>query len=333
VLPSPSQNWPVPIVLVTGFLGSGKTTLVNQILVASDWKNTLFLVNEFGERGIDDRLLPSQSGVHLLSNGCLCCAHADNCVPALRRVLADATERCLLIDRVVIETSGVAFPSETLHELVSDVRLMGVCYVSSVLTVVDASQFFSQIDRYPEVIDQIAAADTVFLTKTDLPSAPVDKLEAAVRQLNPICSIISSRLTFNLGLEHFGSRPNSMIGRPVGNARVGTPVSIHSRNLETFDLCVPLEVSVNCIAEFADALLFLKGEGILRAKGFLKMQEYPQWALVNIVKRTLYPIQFVDMCLTMSDSRLVFITEGVGRDLVHDFLKLALCEKRGAAGV
>lgn len=315
----------VPILMVTGFLGSGKTTFLNALVEVSGWRDTVFVVNEFGRTGVDQRLLPEQSGVHLLSEGCICCAHGQDLARTLRDALATARTMGRRTERIVIETSGVALPNSIVEALAGDPTLDGHCHLAAVLTVLDASQYFDQLGRYSEVVDQIAAADLVFVSKTDLPGAPESRMRASVAEINPLCAVLAGPRLTRESVERIETTMRDGHALPRGKS---TGRAFHRRDLDTFDLEIPYDVPIEALSEFTDAVTYLLGDRILRAKGFVKLREHVRWATVNIVKKTLYPPTFTDLPLEEADARIVFITEGVSRELIAEFLAIALRTSR-----
>ena len=182
----------IPVNVVTGFLGSGKTTLLRRLLASPRLASTAVLVNEFGEVGLDHHLLESVTGsMVLLDNGCVCCAVRDDLRSALldlhgRRERGDAPR----YDRVVIESSGLADPAPVLHTLTADPVLRHHYRPGGVVTVVDAVHGSDQLDRYPESVKQVALADRMLLTKTDLADpAAASLLEHRLHSMNPAAPV------------------------------------------------------------------------------------------------------------------------------------------------
>ena len=130
----------IPVTLVTGFLGSGKTTLINAALSSPDLAKTVVVVNEFGEVGLDHQLFASSSdSVVVLENGCLCCTVRSDLVGTLNSLYhARQAGEIPTFDKVVIETSGLAEPGAVLQAFLSEPTLEGLYRVAGVLTLVDA---------------------------------------------------------------------------------------------------------------------------------------------------------------------------------------------------
>jgi G3E family GTPase len=180
----PSER--IPVSIVTGFLGSGKTTLIAALLRQPGMAGTAVVVNEFGEAGIDDAVFADAIGadnVRLLANGCLCCTAGDDLVKtvwALTRREADRPRR------IVVETTGLADPVPLLHRLMADPRLRLSTRLDAIIATVDAVNGPRNLDDQNVARRQAAVADRRLVTKADLaePGA-VLALEERLRALNP----------------------------------------------------------------------------------------------------------------------------------------------------
>lgn len=183
----------IPVAIITGFLGSGKTTLIAHLLKQNDMSGALVIVNEFGEVGIDHDLLEASSDdTILLANGCLCCTIRGNLVDTLADVVAQREQgRLRDFDRVIVETSGVADPSLLLAFLFSDQKTMARYRVEAVVTTCDALATSDFLQGRREALNQIRVADRTILTKTDLATdAQIAASELMLAELNPAAPII-----------------------------------------------------------------------------------------------------------------------------------------------
>src|SRR5215470_12663848 len=160
----------VPVTVVTGFLGAGKTTLVRYFLSLPEGAGTAVIVNEFGEAGIDDALLRSSSdNIALLGNGCLCCTVRSDLHVTLHRLVADRKRGVVpYFGRVVIETSGLADPSPILTTFATDRALGGEFHVEAVIAVIAAQNGVATIENFVEARRQIILADQIVISKTDI---------------------------------------------------------------------------------------------------------------------------------------------------------------------
>ncbi len=181
-----------PVTLLTGFLGAGKTALLARLLRRPDLRDTAVLINEFGEVGLDHLLVePVQGEVALLRGGCVCCGIRGDLKAALID-LHDRRRRGLVpaFRRVVIETTGLADPGPAIATLVADPVLRHAFAVGSIVTVVDAVNGARTLDAHAEAVRQVACADRLILSKTDLaePEA-IASLRAQLAALNPVAPV------------------------------------------------------------------------------------------------------------------------------------------------
>src|SRR3984957_4782726 len=185
----------IPVTLVTGFLGSGKTTLINSALRSAELAKTVVVVNEFGEVGLDHQLFASSSdSVVVLENGCLCCTVRSDLVGTLNG-LYHARQRGDIpaFDNVVIETSGLAEPGPVLQAFLSEPTLDGLYSVASVLTLVDAVNWAGTSEAHDESVRQVALADQIRITKLDMVTGDRQnastRIRLELRRINPSAGI------------------------------------------------------------------------------------------------------------------------------------------------
>ena len=182
----------IPMTVLTGFLGSGKTTLLKRLLADPAMAGTAVIINEFGEVGIDDALVEKAGDdTVLLPSGCVCCAVRGDLVEALEKLHRRMLEgEVPPFRRVVLETSGLADPTPIVHTLMTEERVYRTYQLDAVVTTVDGQFGLTQIDEQFEPAKQIAVADRIVVTKSDV-AAPdaVQRLEARVRALNPAAPI------------------------------------------------------------------------------------------------------------------------------------------------
>src|ERR1700735_255310 len=175
----------IPVAIVTGFLGSGKTTLISRILRDPAFARAAVIVNEFGEIGLDHELIASSDEALIaLTTGCLCCAVRSDLVATLLDLQHRRKAGEITYERVLIETSGLADPAPILHALMTDHDIAQHHAIDGIVTVVDALHGETTLDRHPEARRQVALADCLLLSRTDIVE-PTAALRERLLALNP----------------------------------------------------------------------------------------------------------------------------------------------------
>ena len=188
---------PIPFTVLTGFLGAGKTTLLNRLLADPALSDALILINEFGEIGLDHLFVEKVEGdMLLMSSGCLCCTIRGDLIATLEDALRNRDNgRIKPFSRVIVETTGLADPAPVLHTIMHHPYLMLRFRLQGVVTVVDAINGAATLDAQEEAVKQVAVADRIVLTKTDLAHTreqkeDVETLRARLQALAPAARII-----------------------------------------------------------------------------------------------------------------------------------------------
>ncbi len=278
----------IPVNLVTGFLGSGKTTLIARLLQQPGFAGTLVIVNEFGEVGIDHDLLEASSDdTILLANGCLCCTIRGNLVDTLLDVLEQRAEgRLRAFERVVVETSGVADPAPILGFVFGEPRIAARYRLGAVITTCDALAGAVPLDRHPEATSQIALADQLLITKAELaPQAAVEALTARLRGVNATAGIRRSLYGDGLDPALFAASASPRDGaacrrEPHGHDHV---TDDHTRRFTTMMLEARRALSIAELDDLADAIRRCAGPEMLRLKGLLALADSEGFGVVQVV--------------------------------------------------
>ena len=198
----------VPVTIVTGFLGSGKTTLIAAMLRRPDSAGMAVIVNEFGDIGIDDAIFADATeskNVRLLASGCMCCLAGDDLVETLLELVRGGPHRPV---RIMVETTGLADPVKIMRQVMEDLRLRAVIRLDGVVTTIDAVNGIANLEKYEVCRAQAAFADLRIVTKSDLAeSKSVVAVVAKLQAMNNGSRIavvdhgeIDARLIFGLSL-------------------------------------------------------------------------------------------------------------------------------------
>ncbi|MFG1358084.1 CobW family GTP-binding protein [Xanthobacter pseudotagetidis] len=324
----------VPVFIVTGFLGAGKTTFLRRAQQGAAFSGALLLVNEAAAFGVDDRLLRGDAvAVTLLANGCLCCRIDRGVKEELHRVLALDRGRHAF-DRVILELSGLADPLAVIATITSDPYLDGQLRIALVVTLVDCLHAAQSADA-AEHRRQIEAADIVLLTKTDL-ATPEAAAQAAghVAALQPLARCIDAadarfdRLMEEAGplradrlaLETFdaGGLPRTALLAHTGAAG---GFACAAPGPDTFCLRIEERLDWTRLALWLSLLLHAHGARILRIKGFLSLDGAQAPVLINCVRHIAYFPEHLEPEADAGEgagapSFLVFIVEGLSADRI-----------------
>lgn len=302
-----------PVAVVTGFLGSGKTTLLSRLLREPSMEGTAVLVNEIGEVGLDHHLLERvDETTVLLENGCICCTRREELAGALRDLLErESRGGTPTVRRVVVETSGLADPSPIPFTILSDPVLRHHYAPGAVIATADAINGALHLRENPESVRQIAAADTVFITKTDLVNdGEAEKLRQNLSNINLGASIVYGlpREPAASLLDRGGAAPEPLA--PPAQEHIS------DSGVNTVSLTLEEPLDWTAFGVWLSALLYARGEDILRVKGLVDTGESGPTS-INGVQHVIHPPEHLDYWPEgVRDSRLVFIARDIEPDLL-----------------
>jgi G3E family GTPase len=312
----------IPVTIVTGFLGAGKTTLVRRFLATPECEGTAVVINEFGSVGIDDALVRgSTDEVTLLGNGCLCCNTRSDLQIALRNLVAEREHGAVPhFQRILIETSGLADPGPILQTFSTDRALGGEFHVEVVVTMVDAVSGLETLEWSAEARKQAILADRLVVSKADLAGSEAsERLMARLRALNPRAAIhtaVNGQLDPRCLVEADASAP------AAGEARAGfIAEAAHSDGIASFVLTEDAPLSWDAFARSMDTLIALRGPDLLRVKGFLNVAGCRGPVVVQVVQHLAHPpVELATWPDGERASRLVFITRNISERQVRDLM-------------
>ncbi len=284
---------PIPFTLLTGFLGAGKTTLLNAVLSDASTGRAAVIVNEFGEAGLDHDLIEAvENEVVLMQSGCLCCSIRGDLAKTIERLLLQREAGEIDFDRVVVETTGLADPGPILQTFATDPMLRRETTLDGVVTVFDAANGPGTLGRQFEAVSQVALADLIILSKTDLVSeAEANAAEARLRSINPTGTVVrASHGAFDHSAmwKLTGLRPTASMQEVIGwtkplaapdplsnltgmAPKTSPQATFTPHDQEITSVSIELEEPLDDVLfdRWFDTLIAFKGRDILRVKGIL----------------------------------------------------------------
>lgn len=296
----------IPVIVISGFLGSGKTTLLNSLL--NHLPKTAVIINEFGVTPIDQQLLKKQGmPVATLVGGCLCCQTRDALMPMLKNLrMAWEANAEKPFDCVIIETSGVANPEPVLDILLRQRWLSARYRLQGVIATVSATMNVDTLARFPQIHAQLAWADTVVITHTDLANnAQISDLTSTLKQLAPTATKINA--------VHGAVLPSLLLAFPQKSRYTSdnNSADLTAHRFKSISLQLEQRVARQHLEAVLSELLQTYSEQLVRLKGVVYTLEQPEPFIIQGANGRLYPP--VVLATRESDDtigRLVFITDG-----------------------
>jgi len=334
-----TENPVVPVTLITGFLGAGKTSLINHVLAGDNGQKFAVIVNEFGAIGIDHDLIVSSTETLLeLSNGCVCCTIRGDLVTTLRDLLARSED----YDGIFIETTGLADPAPVIQTFMFDQLLASKAYLDAVVTVIDAHHFASQVERFPEALHQLLYANVVIVNKTESCSASaLDALTQNLRALNAHALLhftenaavpfgsITGQNAFDMErlVDEFAGAGKIDAGdgaaeRPAHDFAhddaAKSQASAHNVTSQSFASAAPLDLAR--LEAWLNGLLQKHGQDILRMKGIFQIAGREEKLVFQAV-HMMSDARWVDVWAPgeLRQSRLVIIGQQLDQLALADF--------------
>lgn len=335
----------IPVTVLTGFLGSGKTTILSRVLQDPSFADTAVIVNEFGEVGLDHLLVEStDESIIDLSCGCICCTIRGD----LMATLIDLYERraageIRAFKRVVLETTGLADPAPIIHTLMQEPLVFAHYRLAQVVTAVDAVNAMATFDRQSEAVKQVAVADSLLVTKSDITNDDdaLSALEDRLARANPTAKIarcidgaVSPETLFSGGLYDPADKNADVadwLAREAGGQGHihDADVNRHGDGIQTYALHRDGPVSRGALAVFMQMLADQKGDDLLRLKGLVALTDDPSRpAVVHGVQHVIHPIRRLDAWppgqVGENGTSLIFIVRGIDKSWIEDLFDRSL---------
>ena len=306
----------IPVAIVTGYLGSGKTTLIRHLLGHPSMGETAVIVNEIGEIGIDHAILRHiDERTVLLASGCICCTLRGDLADELRDLVnRRGAGEIPAFTRVVVETTGLADPAPIVNTLLADPLVRHQYVLETVVATVDAQHGL----RGPESIRQVAAADVLVVTKGDL--ADSRPIEAGLAALNPVADVMRS-VGGHIDPEELFRQTNRARVEAASTQGLSDRARIHDDNVRSVSIALDGPLDWLGFGVWLTMLLHARGQEILRVKGLLDVGgDGP--LLINAVQHVVHPPEHLAAWPDADRrSRLVLIGRGFSAEEVERSLR------------
>jgi G3E family GTPase len=336
----------IPVSVLTGFLGSGKTTMLRHLLRQPEFSRTAVIINEFGEVGLDHELVEaSEDSLIALQTGCLCCKIRTDLAQTLQDLLRRRDEgRCAPFERIVIETSGLADPAPILQTLMTDAAIADRLVLGGVVTTVDAVTGAATLAREGVSQKQIAVADRIVLTKSDLAGAAEPALLRRLDALNagaPVLTAAHGRIDpariFDCALYDPRTKSTDVqawLAQEAhghandGHAHDGPAYARHDADIAAYAILRDEPIPAVALALFLEALAEHCGDDMLRLKGIVNVCESPDRpAVIHGVQHVFHAPAWLDRWPSEDrGSRMVFIVRRIPQRWVELLLAAIIAE-------
>jgi len=265
----------IPVTILTGFLGAGKTTLLNRILHENHGHKIAVIENEFGEEGVDNEILTAtKEQVVEMNNGCICCTVRGDLIRILNKLFKQRKNGELSFDRVIIETTGMADPAPVAQTFFADEKISVRYLLDAVITVVDAKHALSQLKEFTEAQQQVAFADRLLVSKTDVTSEEeTQKLMERLRRLNiraPIKKVHFGETPVDDLLDIRGFNLNAVL--EIQPDFLTNSEHEHHDEVSSFVIKTDVPLDVRKVDRYIGSLIQLYGDQMLRYKGILSIK-------------------------------------------------------------
>lgn len=290
-----SKDPRIPVTLLTGFLGSGKTTFLNALIAHHPHKKFAIIENEFGSESIDhDLIISTTDDIFELSNGCLCCSLHGDLLATLHKILQNPQK----VDHLIVETTGLADPEPVALSFLTDTEVQQHFRMDAVITLVDALSGEQRLIDTEEANKQLALADVVLITKSELAEEySIEVLSKLISQINPTATVLlrtrqspppahvldlqsfsNEGVRRTLALQRWENRPRkrryTLAGSDAPQGMLSLSRPVHHAKYHTITLHSEQPLDVLKFDAFIKLLLHTELCPIYRVKGFLHVDNF-----------------------------------------------------------
>jgi G3E family GTPase len=336
----------IPVTILSGFLGAGKTTFLNHLLLENQDKRYAIIENEFGEQGVDNELIlrPDETVVEL-NNGCLCCTLNDN----LYDILNELFDRRSEFDEIIIEATGVADPTGLAQPFISHPLVKKHFPLTAIICLVDAELVEDQLEETEEAMQQITFSDILLINKTDLVSPScVSALEKRLQQLNPLAKILKGHKDNFPTVEHYRGENNKLDelllhshNESEANAEpMNFPIQKphthhhhkHTEEVNSITLTFDTPFDLQMLHHYLLAYLTFQSKGLYRMKGLIWIEnEDHQYVVQSVGKRLDFQKKRAWKPSEQKQSVIVFIGRQLQRQGLERLLKKGITNNKKQA--
>jgi G3E family GTPase len=343
----------IPAVILTGYLGAGKTSLLNSMIKDPLLANACFVINEFGDIGLDHLLVEkSDETVVEMSSGCLCCTIRGDLIDTIDDLLQRRDRgEIKAFDRIVVETTGLADPAPIIHVFMQAPQLLHRIQLQGVITVVDGFNGDATLDAHAEAVKQVAVADRIVLTKLDLLEGKegedmlfaiitrLRKLAPSARMLTTHRGEATAERLFNMGLYDPVKKTTDVVTWLAHEAVAKAEhhhhhdVSRHGDSIRSFTFSDTRAISPQGLELFIALLTSYHGPKLLRVKGLILVDDDPSRpVVVHGVQHVFHPpVRLANWPDGKRETRLVVIVDGIEKKVIED-LFTAFTDQLSGAG-
>lgn len=320
----------IPISIITGFLGAGKTSLINKIIEKEKDKGFALIENEFSDLPIDGALITGIAGsrVFELANGCICCTLDTE----LQDTLLQLLQMGLNFNHLLIETTGIAEPEAIVQNIIANDELRELFYIDSICCVIDAQNFETNL-KEKESIKQLSVADTIIINKAESAKyEDIERITSRIKVYNPICeTIIASYGDYgvsNIIDKHYFDEPDfNNVFKQVQLIEKNDAHSHHHNEIKSVSFLLKGTFDMKKFSMWMDYFLHINQNSIIRVKGILCFEGLARKMIFQAVKSA-YTLEEGDFWRNDEEKRnkIIFIGRNLDKEGIREGIESLIYE-------